>query len=705
MALQQQTVNAFRKSRWICCPGTAEKINFYTVYRTVFCCDDITHAILLRVAVSGNQATFINGKLADFGQYTDFPQYKKFNERDISRFCKTGENTLEIAVYFSGNTFTSHYDGTPGLIAEIVNSSGTVLAASSENWQCGPDLRYAEGKMPTLSGSLNYTFDYDATKSVRYDRFAQKTENSAIMAKRDVPQVECRTLFCGKTIGHGDGCTVYDLGREVAGLLTLEISSEADHTPIQIVHGEYLTDGRVRDSFHARTFVDHYHCRAGRQTFVHYFRRFAARYLEIRHPDSVIIHTAGIHETPPDLPDLPEFYCNDDFFTKAYAVSAETLRLCMHEKYENCPWREQSICEYDARNQMLFGYPLWGNQIRAKAMLELYAQSVRPSGFLPAAVPSATNLVIPAYAFPWMTAIQEYTLYTGDPAEELFSAARAALKKILSCQKDGLYIYPEDEAHLWNYCEAPSLEYMPFPPNAFYQLYLHEALMAMGEKETAEKLGTRAVEYFFDETRGLFADHINDKNEKETFHGHIQMLFLERGLVRDDALRQKIFDAFRAETLETPALGALPYLIRAMFQYGGTAERSYIHDKLKRHYGIMLDAGAQTWWEVINGKDYGAGAGSLCHGWSAAIVYYIHAFLLGVTPLEAGYKTFRFKPYAGTGVTEISGSIWTPHGYIKVCWQKQDDGIHAQLTVPAGCTPVVESYPEMPVTHIERKDS
>lgn len=729
MAMQQQIVNEpFRESRWIRCPGTAEKINFYAVFRTVFFCNDPEkERPLLRLAVSGNQATTVNGKLADSGQYTDFPAHKKFNERDLSPFCRTGENFLEIAVYFSGNAFTSHYDGSPGLIAEIISASGTLLAASSGAWKCAEDLRYASGDMPKLSSSLNYTFDFDAAKENGKEVPAEEFENTATLSLRNVPQMECGTFFCGREIRRGKDHIVYDLGKEVAGLLTLEVTAPEDARHLLLVHGEYLTGSRVRQTFFARNFADHYRCRAGKQKYVHYFRRIAARYLEIVFPDGaaddVTIHAFGIHETPPDLPETPEFFCNDGFFPEAYAVSIETLKLCMHEKYENCPWREQSICEYDARNQMLFGYPVWGNPVRAKAMLELYAQSVRPSGFPPAAVPSATDLVIPAYAFPFLTAICEYELYCGDDTgtAEFLPLMQEMLKKILALKKDDLYMPPsaEEEKHLWNYCEAPALENMPDPPNAFYQLYLHETLSESEKlfrrhgdaafadlcRSTAEALGRIAVARYFDSTQDLFADHINANGEKECFHGHIQMLFLERGLVTNETLRQKIFDDFRNGSLETPALGALPYLIRAMFQYGNAEERAYMHEKLKHHYGIMLAAGAQTWWEVISGKDYGAGAGSLCHGWSAAPLYYIHEFLLGITPLDAGYRTFRFKPYAGAGVEKINGKVWTPHGFISVSWEKKADGLHAQLTVPENCTAVVESYPETPIAKTEIKTS
>ncbi len=40
---------------------------------------------------------------------------------------------------------------------------------------------------------------------------------------------------------------------------------------------------------------------------------------------------------------------------KIYDVSIYTLKCCMHEHYEDCPWREQALYTMDSRNQMLCG--------------------------------------------------------------------------------------------------------------------------------------------------------------------------------------------------------------------------------------------------------------------------------------------------------------------------------------------------------------
>ena len=454
--------------------------------------------------------------------------------------------------------------------------------------------------------------------------------------------------------------------------------------------------------------MDRYTAKAGPQTFTHVVRRAACRYIEVHITGgNAEIQKLGLISTelPGDDMATPPYETADPFFRKAHEISAETLRLCLHEKYENCPWREQSICTYDARNQMLFGYGFWGNYRYAEAMIRLFGESLRADGFIAVAAPGGLKVSIPSYTFQWMAAVYEYSLYSGDRKlfDDLAGQIRQMFDMILSLKaENGLHIPPEE--FLWNYCEAPALENMPYPPNAFYNLYLAEALEDMGGLfggnygdgliDHAAELRKICVSLFHDPESGLYADHITPDGVREQFHGHIQMLFL----ACDQVDKRRLIRAILEGEVPFPALGAIPYLIKYIFKSGTAAERKKLHEKIKAHYSIMLDS--RTWWEVIDGIKYGAGGGSLCHGWSAAPAFYDSSYILGITPLTAGYKTFRFSPYSG-GMEYASGTVMTPYGVITVSWKKTADGLDAELIVPDGCEAVLMPYPEEPVTKLK----
>ena len=67
-------------------------------------------------------------------------------------------------------------------------------------------------------------------------------------------------------------------------------------------------------------------------------------------------------------------------------------------------------------------------------------------------------------------------------------------------------------------------------------------------------------------------------------------------------------------------------LIRNLLKVDTHKYRAYILSDIDRKYGKMLDAGATSFWETIDGGDAFTKAGSLCHGWSAIPIYFWHKY-------------------------------------------------------------------------------
>ena len=64
------------------------------------------------------------------------------------------------------------------------------------------------------------------------------------------------------------------------------------------------------------------------------------------------------------------------------------------------------------------------------------------------------------------------------------------------------------------------------------------------------------------------------------------------------------------------------YLYDALLLAGDKYKQAIIDDILK-DYGYMLDKGATSFWESIEGEKQYGGAGSLCHVWSATPIIYL----------------------------------------------------------------------------------
>jgi len=128
------------------------------------------------------------------------------------------------------------------------------------------------------------------------------------------------------------------------------------------------------------------------------------------------------------------------------------------------------------------------------------------------------------------------------------------------------------------------------------------------------------------------------------------------------------------------------------------------------YWGAMLDYGATTFWEDFNldwlknafridelvpeGKDdlhgdFGAYCylgfrHSLCHGWASGPTAWLSRYVLGITPVDPGFKKVKIEPHLGN-LTFAEGSFPTPYGVIKVKHVKQLDGtVKSEIILPKG---------------------
>jgi alpha-L-rhamnosidase len=109
-------------------------------------------------------------------------------------------------------------------------------------------------------------------------------------------------------------------------------------------------------------------------------------------------------------------------------------------------------------------------------------------------------------------------------------------------------------------------------------------------------------------------------------------------------------------------------------------------DRIRLHWGRVAKSGATTLWESSIYKPrklFHGGIGSLCHAFGTAPIGVMQRLLLGVKPLEPGFKTFSFAP-ASCGLENASGSIPTPSGDIRVAWTADESGMNASIEIPPG---------------------
>ena len=138
------------------------------------------------------------------------------------------------------------------------------------------------------------------------------------------------------------------------------------------------------------------------------------------------------------------------------------------------------------------------------------------------------------------------------------------------------------------------------------------------------------------------------------------------------------------EHLLTPDFYYLFFLLEAMAECGkpGVALRN-----IRNYWSQVVESGSPTIWEAgvhCPGKAAFGGSASLCHGFSTAPAAFLQRVGLGVTPLEPGFRRFRFAPQLPE-LRFAQGRVPTPYGAIRASWRCENGEFHAELAVPSGC--------------------
>jgi hypothetical protein len=606
-------------------------------------------------------------------------------------------------------------------------------AAESGFWK---SLRPRPVPMLTLEKAIDVTVRCQGNfiRRKEYPSFAETMTNDALVSMHETvvftgEKTAAKTSFClgfhgedtaDDTIqlnqpesGFDGAYFIVDFGREEAGLLHFEVDAPAG-TIMDIGHGEHVHDGRIRTYLGSRNFADRYICREGNNRYTLPFRRIGGRYLQVQvsnYAAPLKIKYFGLK--PLSLPGVSacEFRSSDPLAEKIHEISLRTLTCCMHEHYEDTPWREQSLYAFDDRNQALYGYSMMGNYAFAATSFDLLGRGIRDDGLLELCAPAKVPITIPMFSLVWITALAEHWMHSGRSC--LFEKFSLQIKQMLervftrNDAKSGLYL-PPVSAEMWHFYEwVPGLEKVSASNGRFdapYNLFLHEALRAYSQMlkwsgritdagmidARRVALGSAITSAFWNRQAQCLSTFIVD-GKPFGCHQLVQCLALNEHLLAPEQEKQ-VIGKLSDPGMQGMTLSSMLYLVRALMDRDADAKK-FISAVIHGNWGKMVLSGSSTCWETINGAADFDGAGSLCHGWSALPVYYYHAYVLGIRPLSPGFLTFSVTP-CGDRFHYAEGDVMTPHGKISVHWHRSEHGIELSVHHPPVCKPILSSSPE-----------
>lgn len=590
--------------------------------------------VICRISCDGDYTLKINSKYVSSNQYADYEHYKSYDEIDITEYLVVGENTFECLVWHYGIGSYRYLPAQAGLLYEIL-CDDNVIAKSNCETLSRENPNYKNRYLKLITPQLGQSFLYDASLSSNTSYSNSVTVNKKCNL---IPRPIKKSVLLPKkeiTILKNDGNHyLVDLGEETVGFPTLKLTSNTEQK-LTIAWGEHIVDGGVRSLIGDRNFTFEYTTRIGLNDYTNYMIRLGCRYLEVFCENDIELDYVSLIPLVYPVDIIPKKFDNE-LDQKIYDVCVRTLKLCMMDRYVDTPWREQGFYVYDSRNQMHCGYHTLENKNKdyARAGLILISKGIREDGLLPITYPNGNDLPIPSFSLHYFTSVREYIEHTGDLtlAEDVYDVLLKIANKFVSHIKEDLMYYFDVPYYWYFYDWSPFMDGYGARNEEVPDLMMNCLLIIALEnfKVISEKIGKPFVFQpiidklrkntkleFFCKENGLFTMH-KGQDEFTELGNSVAII---AGLVTKEE-GAVICDKMVNKEVHSCSLSMKCIKFDAMLSIDEKYCENIIAE-IRETYKYMLDQGATSVWEVIEG-DYAFGnAGSLCHGWSSVPVLYL----------------------------------------------------------------------------------
>lgn len=439
-----------------------------------------------------------------------------------------------------------------------------------------------------------------------------------------------------------------------------------------------------------------YICREGWQSYT-CFSRMGCRYamLEIRNQKETFkIQEFKILFSTYAPSNRGSFVCSDALLNKIWEISKQTHLLCMEDSFTDCPTWEQSFWIGDAQISALVNAYLYGEYDLIRHNLILAATASENTPLLNALTPTDWNTSIPMWMMNWVVSISQYIKVSGD--SEILKVLYSPVKNTLLyygklIQEDGAFLI-----HAWN-----MLDWAPMDIHNYGVVTGQQSLLAYcyqlasdyavqtGHVEDCiiyREYRTRLLQYIdtklWDDEQKMFIDGWSPEHGMSStvsMQTHI-LLCLFGGIIdREKEKRaQELLEHTPKCVLEVGSPFFLFYLYEVWAEQG---KLQLILEDMKKRFGKMLYYDSTTCWEVFPGFYENSRTRSYCHGWSAAPVYFLSKYVLGICNDSNGFKAIHCEA-ADVDLSWWRGSIPTPHGDLKVIVEKEGEDPYYQITYP-----------------------
>lgn len=661
--------------------------------------------------------------------FTSYKQNLQYQVYDVTDKLKDGSTlTFTVAGGWAVGDFTYGHKNRVTASRQAIKAEirleyvgGMVeIIPTDESWQVATSNRY-------LSADLYDGEVYDATKeeggfhNAVIERPKTRPKNLTVAYGEPVRLHEA--VQPKRTFLSPSGEQIVDFGANFAGVVKLTVKNGRAGQKITLRHAEEIFDGElcVKPLRGAKCRIE-YVCRDGEQTFLPSFTYMGFRYVGLGGADIADV-TLTAYKIYSDIPTIGEFTCSDERLNKLQRNIVASALSNFVEIPTDCPQRDErmgwtgDIALF--ADTACFNFDM--QVFLRKWLADMRAEQTISGGF-PNTVPSQGHgfpLTMPNMAVDfWGDAcvLVPWALYesSGDrsvlsqnyPMMERYFSACKRWAGLMSFGKNR-YIWKSLSAFHFGDWVAPDTDSMakwqarhPFTATAS----LANTARLLSKISAILENSERAEYYqkYYLKVCDAFESVLTDGHGKikgEQFQT-AYVLGLKFGLFKKENVKYAVDNLVELLEKNDYCVGTgfpgTPYLLFALAENGrkDVAYKVLFNEKCPS-WLYEVKTGATTTWErwdalkedgTVNfGESDGTGGMiSFNHYALGAVGNFIYKNVLGVTPIDGGYKKFAVKPDTACGLKWAKGKLQTPFGEIKTEWAQGGGDFGLKVTVPFG---------------------
>ena len=658
---------------------------------------------------------YMNGQFAGLGPSRYGESVLYYNTFDVTEYLKNGENVIGAINYTNNEKsflcqMTVFYkDGTK----EVITNSGV----EKYGWKVkdgtgafGDDgTSIGTGYYTAAAQNINanlYPFGWDEPGYNDSEWETPKNQgeivNNYSLSPYDADNVYRYDVEPAEVIEIGEGHYFIDLGKEIVGGFGLALDSPSSQR-IEIRYGEELS-GENTVKWQMRTgnnYREYWTLKEGSQE-IENTSMMTYRYVEILNCPVKLttenVKGAAIRQEFSD--DESNFASSDELLNRIYNFVKYSIKATNQDLMVDSQSRERGAYEGDVLINSLSSYSFEDDYTLARFSNEWLAESrTWPIEYVYYTVINAWN---------------DY-LYTGnkDSIEEYYDVfAKAGDGSLYIDQMDsktGLLAVKHTNVNQWDsvLVDWPTSEHDGYAfSKSWYNTVMNAVACGAFEamSNMAEVLGKTAdhdmyqgyadtikqgmINYLYDEEEGAYRDGLTiDGEPVDHYAQHATAFALAYGVYDNEEMAKKLAASIEEDgAIKTSVYGSY-FVLSGLYNAGDgdTAMDFMTSDDTRSWQHVMDDLGATIAteaWDPANKSNM-----TYSHPWGSAPASQIVRGMFGIQPLSAGYSTFQVKLQPGD-VDNASVKVPTVKGSIEVSYQKnkQDNTIHATVTVPANTT-------------------